>query len=242
MKPGYIMLARRTFDHALWTENRSFSKFEAWLDLLQLAAYLPTKRIIRGQWVEIGRGEMVASLRYLAERWNWKKDKVASFLGLIENDQMIRRETRQSETIIIVCNYERYNRKDGCDPDTVPDTKPTATRQPPDKVEEDKEEERERTRVGTNGNHRRPTLSQAKSAATNLGITPDKADEWWHAREASDWMKGMAGGGTSPVGSNWQADLKTYSSRGGMGQTGHNGSQNRAALSPGNSKPIKFID
>ena len=44
------------------------------------------------------------------------------------------------------------------------------------------------------------------------------ADEWWHAREGSDWMKGAGGGGTVAVGSNWQADLKTYATR--MGGTG----------------------
>jgi len=61
---------------------------------------------------------------------------------------------------------------------------------------------------------RRPTLDQAKAAATGMGILTDKADEWWHAREASGWLKGMAGGGTAPVGANWQADLKIYATRG----------------------------
>lgn len=71
---------------------------------------------------------------------------------------------------------------------------------------------------------RRPTLAQAKSAASTIGISPEKADEWWHAREASEWLKGMAGGGTAPVGTNWQADLKTYASRGAQGAfTGHGG-------------------
>ena len=227
MKPGYIMLARRVFDHNLWTENRSFSKFEAWLDLLQLAAFLPTKRIIRCHFIEIGRGEIVASLRYLAARWNWKKDKVASFLGLLESDQMIRRESRQSESIITICNYERCNQRRDLESDTNDDSSPTAARQQPDKVEEDKEEERERRRAPV-GNHRRPTLEQAKAAASTVGVSPAKAEEWWHVREASEWLKGMAGGGTAPVGANWQSDLKTYAARGGMGVNGHNGHNGHA--------------
>lgn len=60
---------------------------------------------------------------------------------------------------------------------------------------------------------RRPTIDQAKAAAANLGISPEKAEEWWHCREASEWMKGMSGGGISQVGQNWQSDLKTYASR-----------------------------
>lgn len=78
---------------------------------------------------------------------------------------------------------------------------------------EGQEDERERNAGGTN---KRPTLSQAKAVARNIGITPEKAEEWWNCREASEWMKGMAGGGIAPVGTNWQADMKTYVSRGGM--------------------------
>jgi len=69
---------------------------------------------------------------------------------------------------------------------------------------------------------RRPTLSEAKSAAANIGITESKAEEWWNCREASDWQKGMSGGATSPVGSNWQADLTTYARRGGFGAENSN--------------------
>lgn len=82
----------------------------------------------------------------------------------------------------------------------------------PDTRNQSNKRERESAGVGT----RRPTLDEAKSAAANIGVKPEKADEWWHAREASEWMKGTAGGGTTPVGTNWQADLKTYASRGGF--------------------------
>jgi uncharacterized protein YdaU (DUF1376 family) len=56
----------------------------------------------------------------------------------------------------------------------------------------------------------RPSLSQTRSAAGVAGVTDQEAEDWWNAREASDWMKGTGGGGTTPVGMNWQADLKTY--------------------------------
>lgn len=55
---------------------------------------------------------------------------------------------------------------------------------------------RENTGAGT----RRPTLAQAMAAAPQIGVTPDMADNWWHAREASDWMKGAGGGATTRVG------------------------------------------
>lgn len=56
----------------------------------------------------------------------------------------------------------------------------------------------------------RPTLEQARAVAGDIGVTTQEAEDWWHAREASEWMKGTGGGGTTPVGSNWRSDLKTY--------------------------------
>jgi hypothetical protein len=46
-----------------------------------------------------------------------------------------------------------------------------------------------------------------------VGVTTQEAEEWWHAREASGWLKGTAGGGAIAVGVNWRADLKAYTNR-----------------------------
>jgi len=105
----------------------------------------------------------------------------------------------------------------------------TETQPEPIRVEEIRDDNRERDSSGVG--IRRPTLAQAKSAASQIGVTPEMADEWWNAREASDWMKGTGGGGTTPIGSNWQADLKTYASR--------MGSSKRPAT-PSESKPKRL--
>ena len=108
---GYLKLQRKFYDHWLWDEKRTFSKAEAWLDLLQLAAFAPSKRMIRGQLIRLDEGECVASVRYLGERWQWGKDKVAKFMSLLESDAMIRRMSRQGETILILCKYKEYSRR-----------------------------------------------------------------------------------------------------------------------------------
>lgn len=59
----------------------------------------------------------------------------------------------------------------------------------------------------------RPSLAEAQAAAQSIGVTEQEAAEWWHSREATDWLKGTAGGGQIAVGANWQADLKTYANR-----------------------------
>jgi hypothetical protein len=139
MTNGYFKLQRRFFAHWLWTEKRCLSKAEAWLDLLQIAAFMPTKRIVRDKLLKIEEGEMVASLRYLAERWDWNKDKVAAFLKLLECEEMIRRESRQGESVITLCNYKDYARTPDTESDTGSDRGQTAVRQRPDKYEEREE-------------------------------------------------------------------------------------------------------
>lgn len=109
---------------------------------------------------------------------------------------------------------DHRRKKNECNGNTVTPSVTFPLQNPlPEKRREEKNKERERERPQTD-TARRPTLGQAISAAAMIGVSPEKTDEWWHAREASEWLKGMAGGGTAPVGTNWQADLKTYASRG----------------------------
>lgn len=133
-------------------------------------------------------------------------------------------------TDLVVCNWERYNaalianwnngKKGGRPKKTSEDLRethgfpmanPASTDREPireDRIRSEREDcERARTAA------RRPTLIEAKSAASSIGVSDELADEWWHAREASAWVKGAGGGGTTPVGTNWRADLKTYAGR-----------------------------
>lgn len=121
MNHGCLKLERRFFSNPLWLEDRAFSKAEAFLDLLQLAEPAPAHRIIRGAVVELQEGELVASVRYLADRWSWGKDKVTTFVRFLETRQCARRETRQGESVIILCNYKDYKTTPDSDPDSDPD-------------------------------------------------------------------------------------------------------------------------
>lgn len=55
----------------------------------------------------------------------------------------------------------------------------------------------------------RPTLEQARGIAPEIGITPDQAETWWLAREASQWLR-SSNGALMPVGDNWRADARTF--------------------------------
>lgn len=108
---GYITISRKLFEHELFAERREFSRFESWLDLIQLCAYEQENcAILRGRTVRWGRGQKIASVRYLQERWKWKSTKkVFSFLELLRSHQMIETDNSQGMQRITLCNYDSYN-------------------------------------------------------------------------------------------------------------------------------------
>ena len=107
----YIPISRRLFEHQLWCEERVFSRFEAWLDILQSARFEDTKQLVGNRLIEVKRGQMLVSLRFLAGRWQWSTKKVNAFLDLLIQDKMITKETPKEtgQTVLTLCNYDKYN-------------------------------------------------------------------------------------------------------------------------------------
>jgi len=151
----YLPLNRRILNHEFWTEKRTFSRLEAWLDLLLQARYENTeaKQMAGNQVVTWGRGELVASLRFLAERWGWTKHKAESFMKLLKAQEMVKTRTATGtvQTIITICNYDSYNYKPG-DKQTVsgqyPDSSRTVSGQFPDKTNKDNKGNKETPPAG----------------------------------------------------------------------------------------------
>ena len=136
---AFITLDRKIFNHVLWTESRAKTKFEAWLDLIQLVSYKnDNKQLISGQLVRWDRGQFPISRSFLAVRWSWSENKVRSFINLLKNDQMIILNSTGKNTILTLCNYEYYNI-------TPPDERPDDDRMG-DQVK-DQQTTRSRTRI-----------------------------------------------------------------------------------------------
>ena len=110
---GYLPINRKVFKHEFWEEERVYSRFEAWIDLLHTARYesAETCQIIKGQPVKYKRGELIASLRFLTERWGWGKTKVETFIKYLIAEKMITKRTPKgtTQTVITICKYETYN-------------------------------------------------------------------------------------------------------------------------------------
>lgn len=106
---GFIKLSRKFFKNPLWKEPRQYSRSEAWLDLIFMARFEDSKQILRNRVIEVQRGEIIASRRFLEERWMWGSTKVINFLNYLQVNGMINQRQTAGQTIIKLCNYEAYN-------------------------------------------------------------------------------------------------------------------------------------
>lgn len=120
---GFIKLNRGFFDNFLWNEAREYSKAEAWIDLIQSARFEASTEIINGKVIELQKGEIPASRRFLELRWNWGSSKVSNFLKMLAQSGMINQRQANGQTIISLVKFSVYN-----DEQTTgkPRSKPTA--------------------------------------------------------------------------------------------------------------------
>lgn len=149
---GYIRLDRKFFENAYWKQKRTFSLSEAWLDLIQLARFdaEPTQIILpNGRMITIERGEIHASLRFLSDRWGWSVDKTLRYINKHKEKQEIKHRTQQGETLLSLCNYDKYNPLPNTDKYTKPNTDqytdqtPTSTNNNKDKESKERKKEKE---------------------------------------------------------------------------------------------------
>lgn len=88
---GFIQIDRDDFENELWNEKRQYSRFEAWLDLRQLARITDDQRSmkIKGREVSCGKNQIIATFRFLSKRWQWSIHKVQLFLSYLKSKEKI---------------------------------------------------------------------------------------------------------------------------------------------------------
>ena len=112
---NWIKLNRSITDHWLWNSGEKFSRGQAFIDLLLLAAYADHTVMSQGKKIELQRGSIITSVRYLADRWQWSKDKTMHFLNDLEADGTIKKVSDTKRTVLTIVNYEKYQGVGGSD-------------------------------------------------------------------------------------------------------------------------------
>ena len=96
-------------------ENGVFDKRSAWIDLILMANHEDNKFLFGNQIIYVKRGEFITSEKKLMSRWGWSKNKLRSFILLLENDKMIVKKSDHKKTTISIVNYGKYQDKQTSD-------------------------------------------------------------------------------------------------------------------------------
>ena len=179
---GWIKIHRCITDHWIYTEKRSFSKFEAWLDILVTVNFADADVIIKGKIYKVKRGQSILSMDSWANRWNWNKSKVRRFFALLEKDKMIVVKSDNKTTQLTVCNYESYQEKRHTDETQKKrDRHATDTQPTPIKEEEEQKEQKEEK----SKRFKKPTFEQLKEYKPNID-----AQRFLDFYDSKGWMVG----------------------------------------------------
>jgi hypothetical protein len=121
MHRGYTCIWRKIWANTVLAEpGKRFSRFEAWLYITNVLA-----AGMDDQSAELKRGEFIASVRRLAECFNWSRGAVLRFFETLSQNSMIMRvghSAGQEAGHFSVCNYETYNPSRNAERDTWRDT------------------------------------------------------------------------------------------------------------------------
>lgn len=127
MCTGFIKLYRKSMEDPLFFSD-TFSKWQAWCDLILLAKFKDGEMVVRGIRFAVKRGCVYVASRELAERWKWSRGKVLRFLSDLEREHKIVPQTIPQIKNVIACisivNYDYYQNDD-----TTNDTTDSTTKQ-----------------------------------------------------------------------------------------------------------------
>lgn len=139
---GWIKIHRSITNHWLYSEKRTYSKLEAWYDMLMTVNYTDNKVLIKGNLYNVKRGQSILSLESWGKRWNWDKSKVRRFLNTLQTDNMIELKSDTITTQLTICNYESYQGERNAD-ETRTKRKRNADETQTNLIEERKKENKE---------------------------------------------------------------------------------------------------
>lgn len=121
----FIIVPRSIFEADKFGRE-TYSKREAFLDLVQMAAYDDTEVFINGYRYVKARGQVVVSKSFLAKKWGWSVDKVRRYMSYLERNGwcecLCDHQCNQPITLISITSYDSY--QGGA---TTPTTTPATT-------------------------------------------------------------------------------------------------------------------
>ena len=107
---GTVNIARSIFDHEVFRDE-PMTEREAWIWLIMEASWKPRKKRAGDKVVDLERGQLAASVRFMAAAWKWTPAKVQRFIKRLHDLKMICAKTDTGVTVVSICNYDEYQSK-----------------------------------------------------------------------------------------------------------------------------------
>ena len=104
---GYFNVPRDFWAEATAFKEEPFTEREAYLWLLNQAAWKDHHHRAGVVVVPLRRGQLVHSTRFLASAWAWSEPRVRRFLERMEAATLLYRKTDAGVNVITICNYEQ---------------------------------------------------------------------------------------------------------------------------------------
>ena len=104
---GGVLIARSLWDDPAFKQD-AFSEREAWVWMICEAAWRPHERRVGSLIIQLDRGQLAHSTRFLSEAFGWSHSKVRRFLERLENRHMIEVKTDTGVSVISLLKYNTY--------------------------------------------------------------------------------------------------------------------------------------
>lgn len=124
---GWVKIYRKLQEDELWTLD-PFSRGQAWVDLILIANHKDGIINIRGNIIEVKRGQVGWSELRLSKRWGWSRGKTHNFLFFLSKSGKTIQQKSHIISLITVLNYDKYQSNDTTDRTTDRTTDATLTR------------------------------------------------------------------------------------------------------------------
>ena len=107
---GFICVSRSIVSHWIWNNPVYFQR---WVDMIMMANWEDKEVQIAHHQLTVQRGQFVTALHSLAVRWSISRQAVSKFMVKLSDDKMVDTLVYGKVTIVTICNYDRYQLKNG---------------------------------------------------------------------------------------------------------------------------------
>ena len=138
---GFYLMHRGWLDHPV-LQGEPYDRRSAWAWLIEEAKWQDRRCDIAGHIIQLKRGQLSHSTRFMGRAWGWSEARVRRFLTRLKIDAMIDAETDAGRYLLTIRNYEKYQAgtpKSDAPSDAPSDAAATQQRRKPKEGKESKE-------------------------------------------------------------------------------------------------------